>query len=654
MKLQILSYRILLLLSVLFIMTTVSAGTNPSGKKTQTDTAHIYMHHSYDVLKYTLDLDIYHCFSTPPHKDFTAKETITFKVDSVLGSVNLNAMNRSIAIDSVGMAGISFTHLSNILTIQLNRTFQSGEIVTANIYYHHKDVSDSAFYAAGGYVFTDAPPEGARKWFPCWDRPSDKALVDIRAKVPSNVRLGSNGSLADSLQVSDTIWYHWISRDPVSTYLVTISSKINFLLDIVYWHLPGHPDDSIPVRFYYKYPEIPAPMEQLIIPLTNFYSEKFGMYPFEKIGFATLNSYFQWGGMENQTMINLRSNGWQEGLISHEFSHQWFGDLITCGTWADVWLNEGFATYCESLWIEHTTGYSAYKTNLDKQADYYLQYNPGLPIYNPAYAIQTPDPNTLYSTELIYDKGACVLHQLRYLLGDSVFFQVLHAYATDTNLMFKNAVTADFSAKVNEVSGQDLDWFFREWVYLPDHPKYSNTYQFEDVENGTWNVKFFMTQALAQPTFFKMPVQLKVQFSDQSDTLIRVVNDINNQLFEFTFSKQPVAVIFDPDRNILLKQATTVEGIPEKYHSEGPQLFQNIPNPCKANTLIRYNIAKSSEVKISVFDSAGKLIVNPVNRLHEPGQFSVQFNARNLSPGIYFYRMESGNFNVTRRMIILK
>ncbi len=654
MKLLKSSAKLLVLLTGTFIALTVVAGTHKSFSIEPFDTAHFYMKHSYDVLKYKLDLDIYHCYQTPPSKEFTAKEVITFKVDSALNSIGLNAVNFSLAVDSVGMAAVSFSHLSDTLKIQLTRTFQPGEIVEIEIYFKHKNVTDNAFYAAGGFVFTDTPPEGSRKWFPCWDRPSDKALLDLTAKVPATVKLGSNGKLADSLLIADTLWYHWTSRDPVSTYLITISSKINFLLDIVYWHLPDNPNDSIPARFYYKYPEIPTPMELLIIPMTSFFSEKFGVYPFEKIGFATLNSYFPWGGMENQTLINLRSNGWQEGLISHEFSHQWFGDLITCGTWADVWLNESFATYCESVWIEHTNGYSAYKSHLEGQANYYLGANPGLPIYNPAYAMQTPDPNTLYNTAIVYDKGACVLHQLRYVLGDSLFFQLLYSYATDTNFMFKNAVTEEFIQKVNQVSGQDLTWFFQEWIYHPDHPEYYNAYEFQDLGNGNWNVKFLMKQTQDQTVFFRMPVQIQVQFTDQTDTLIQVINDVNDQLFEFTFSKEPKSLAFDPYRNILLKQATIVEGIQQKNKVAGYHLYQNVPNPFMNSTIINYQVPKPSAVKISVFDSAGNLIDIPADRKHEAGIFSLQFNRKDLPPGVYFYKMESGDFNATRRMVLVR
>ena len=154
--------------------------------------------HSFDVLDYKLDLDIYNCFISPYPKSFKGSVIITFKVDSILNSISLNAVNTSLIIDSVRLAGVSFSHSSNILTISLDRTYVIGETAQIKIYYRHNNVTDNAFYVSSGMVFTDCEPEGARKWFPSWDKPSDKATVELRAKTPATVKLGSNGRLADS------------------------------------------------------------------------------------------------------------------------------------------------------------------------------------------------------------------------------------------------------------------------------------------------------------------------------------------------------------------------------------------------------------------------------------------------------------------------
>lgn len=618
------------------------------------DTAHFYMKHSYDVLTYKVDMDIYSCYSPSHPKSFSANMVITLKVDSLLSQILLNARNASLEVDSVSMAGVSFSHASDTLKVQLNRSYQPGEVVQLKIFYRHKNVTDNAFYVSGDYLFTDFPPEGARKVFPCWDRPSDKAQWDLTLKVPLNVRVGSIGRLADSTISADTIKYHWVTDFPSSTYLVTITSKINFQTQKNYWNNPDDPNDSIPVWIYYKNGESLTNINSVLNPVTDFFSQKFGRYPFEKIGFATLNSSFSWGGMENQTMVNLRPGGYNDAnLIAHEHAHQWFGDLITCGTWADIWLNEGFGTYCQNLWVEHSAGYTAYKSSMNSIANYYLANNPHLPLYNPSWAIHTPSTGLLYNTALIYYKGACVLFQLRYVLGDSVFFNVMNDYATDTNFTYKNAVTEEFVSKVNQVSGQDLDWFFDEWVYSANHPVYENTYEIINLGNGNWKVKLVIRQTQTNTVFFKMPVEVEIDFSNGTDTLIEVMNDSNFQLFEFIFPHEPTTLTFDPARNILLKQATTVVGIQDK----GRQQFfleQNSPNPFNSSTLISYQVGTPVNVTISVVDSNGKILFTPINKKHEQGRYSYMLQNENLTSGIYMLKMEAGTYHETIKIVVAK
>ncbi len=619
------------------------------------DTARYYTKHSYDVLQYKLDINLYQCYTTPFPRTFNATEVITFKVDSVLNSVQLNANTVSLQIDSVSMAAVSFTHLTNILTVFLDRIYQPGEIVSIRIYYKHKNTNDKGFFVSTGYVFTDSPPEGARKWLPCWDRPSDKATWDLVARVPLTARLGSTGFLADSVIAEDTLSYHWVSNIPVSTYLITITSYINFQVHTKYWHKLTNPVDSIPVRIYYKPGENYSVIDSIINPVTNFFSEKFGDYPFEKIGFATLNSSFPWGGMENQSMVNLMPGGYNDpDLIAHEHSHQWFGDLITCGTWADIWLNEGFATYCQNLWVEHDAGYDDYKASMNTLANYYLGHNPGWPLYHPEWAIITPNGNTLYNQAVTYNKGACVLFQLRYVLGDDVFFKVMKDYATDTNLMFGNAFTTDFISTANETSGQNLDWFFNEWVYHPNHPVYQNTFEIDSLGENLWRVPFVLNQTQINTVFFKMPVQIMVSFSDATDTVVQVMNDVNHQEFAFTFAKKPVNLVFDPYRNILLKQAVTILGIKPVSPKNGFKLHQNEPNPFSTSTRVSYEVGAEEKVAISIYDSNGTLVNSPVNRIHTPGMYRFDWNNLDFSTGIYYVKMEAGSFTETKRMLIVK
>lgn len=521
--------------------------------------------HTFDVLNYKLDLDIYNCFISPYPKSFKASNTITLKVDSTLNSITLNATSTSLVIDSVRLAGVSFTHSNNILTINLDRVYNVDEVLDVKIYYRHNNVSDNAFYVSSGFVFTDCEPEGARKWFPCWDKPSDKATIDLTAKVPATVKLGSNGRLADSVKTADTIYYNWKSNDPVATYLTVISAKVNYNLDITYWHKLSNPNDSIPFRFYWNAGESTSNLnyiKSIMSPMTTAYSQLFGEHPFEKNGFATLNSQFAWGGMENQTLTSLCPDCWSESLVAHEFAHQWFGDMITCATWADIFLNEGFATFTEALWLEHNSGYAAYKNDIDGNANTYLNSNPGWPISDPSWAITTPSTNTLFNYAITYMKGSCVLHLLRYVMGDTNFFTGLYSYANDPNLKYKSAVISDFKDKMSAAYGEDLTWFFDEWIYQANHPVYANNYWISNQGGGVWQAGFVGKQTQTTSTFRKMPIEIKVTFTTGSDTLLKVMNDANNQIFWWNFNRQVSGVYFDPNNNIVLKQATLTQIAP--------------------------------------------------------------------------------------------
>lgn len=608
--------------------------------------------HSFDVLKYTLNLDIWHCYTSPYPRNFKASVKVLFKADSVISAIALNAASWSLQVDSVKMNAQSFNHSNDLLTITLDHTYNPGQTGEVMIYYQHKNINDNAFYVSGGFVFTDCEPEGARHWFPCYDSPSDKALFDLTAKVPSNVKLGSNGRLADSTKVADTITYHWISANNVATYLAVITSKVNYNLDIVYYHKVTNPSDSVPIRFYYNTGEDPSGVEAIIADMAEFYSSHWCEHPFEKNGFATLNNLFSWGGMENQTLTSFCPGCWDESLTAHEFAHQWYGDMITCATWADIWLNEGFATWSDAYWNEYSGGYSQYRSAIQGYASQYFSGNPGWPISVPAWATTTPSTNVLFNWSITYCKGACVLHQIRYMLGDTKFFQVLQTYCSDTNYKYKSATIANFNQIVNTVTGENYDWYFNDWIFTANHPVYSNTYQFKNLGSGNWHVDFNTRQIQTNAPFFQMLLNVKIKFTDNSDTVIRVMNDTNDQLFSFFFSKQPSAFYFDPNNEIVLKQGATTVSVNEPEPGGTTILMQNIPNPVSTETVFPFTLASAEDVSMNLFNANGMKVWQTEVRHYTAGSHEIKANLDRLPSGLYIYTLTAGGKTLSGKLTI--
>lgn len=607
--------------------------------------------HAFDVLNYTIDKDLYHCYTAPYPKDFYASVVVSFRVDSVMSSLNLHASNSSLQILSVSGNGSSFTQEDDQLTIQLDRTYEPGDTASVTIHYYHYNQPDNAFYTGNGFVFTDCEPQGARKWFPCFDEPVDKATLTLRAKVPANVKLGSNGRLADSVAVADTIWYTWVSRDPIATYLMVISSRVNYKLDIVNWVSALYPNDTTPIRFYYNPTENPSSMKTMIIPLADYMESLFGKHPFEKNGFATLNNQFSWGGMENQTLTSLCPGCWYSSIVTHEFAHQWFGDMITCATWADLFLNEGFATYIETLWTGNVNGYDAYLSENESNASYYLSANPGWPISDPEWATNVPNNNILFDYAVTYCKSACVLYMYRHMVGDSLFFKSLYDYANDSALRYQSATIANFVDRMNQSTGMDLNWFFDQWIFTPDHPDYLVTYDF--FENGAsgWEVKANIKQTQTSTGFFRMPVDLWVQFSDASDTVFTVMNEFNDQNYSFAVSKQPVNFAFDPDNRIILKTKAVIMSAGNQPAQEEWSV-KILSNPSNGILSVKIEATAKKSTDITVYTLEGRAVYTAKGIELNSGVNYKQIDLTALPAGTYMLTMRTEGSTATEKFIL--
>lgn len=510
---------------------------------------------SFDIQNYSLELNLYNNFISPYPHSFEGKETITLRTLKNIDKIILNASSKSLMIDSVIGKKITFKHQNDSLILKSDRILRKGKVISFQIFYHHRDVIDESFFVKSGMVFTMNAPEGARNWFPCFDHPSDKATFSIKVKTPYNVLLASNGILKDSVQIADTIFYKWETNFPIATYLINITAKVNYKLDIGEWQ-------NHQIRYYWNEGENYKNLKEVetIVPqMLTLYSKLFGNFPFEKIGFATLDDQFSFGGMENQTIISLCPDCWQEDLIAHELAHEWFGNMISPKRWSDIWLNEGFATYVEGLWYEKTYGEKVYQNYIERNAERYFSSDKFFPIYNPEWAKKTPSIDSLYNGSIIYSKAAVVLHILRKVIGDSLFFKAIYSYATDPKLKYANASTEDFINHINKTTGNNFDWFFNEWLNYPKHPDYNVYYTIKNTSLEKWEIDFKITQVNLNNFIFKMPIEVVIMFNDGTSEHKMIYNDVQNQIFSFSFNKKPVGMLFDESNRIPLKEVLVKE-----------------------------------------------------------------------------------------------
>ena len=217
----------------------------------------------------------------------------------------------------------------------------------------------------------------------------------------------------------------------------------------------------------------------------------------------------------------------------------------------------------------------------------------------------------------------------------------------------KNVVTDDFVQKMNDMSGQDLHWFFNEWLKEPNHPQYDNTCS---IDPGTHTAVVTLNQTQHNAPFFTMPVELRFSYDTGPDSTIRVLNNVNNQEFIFTFTRNPTSVVFDPDDNIVLKENGSIVSVKQAaaIRPLSYNLDQNYPNPFNPATHFGFTIADTRLVTLKIYDVLGKEVATVLNTTMNPGAYSIPWNADALPSGIFFYRLEAGQFVQTKKMILLK
>jgi len=630
---------------------------------------------SFDVAFYHLNVDI------SIHTPFIKGDVLCRfnSVEDNLHDIKLNLLN-TFKIDSIHGNVSSYTFENDTIYITLDKGYESGTAGEVRIYYHgepqpYEEVVGFQYNMSDGVpkIYTASEPIFSHYWWPCKEGTGDKAdsayiditIPDTTIKSKKLVAI-SNGSLENTISKAGKTTFQWRERYPIATYhiMLAVSNYHHFNHNYV-----GQSGENFRIN-YWVYPEnysYSKPFVAQIPEVMTFLSELFGKYPFDKEKYAITqmpNSPLQ--NQETPTNSILMAAFWQPQyfwVAVRGLAHSWFGCMISVTDVKHAWLNEGFGKYCEALWAEHVDGFSGYKNRMTN----YRYLGPGSLVFK-----EVPESILdIYRSRLIYDKGASVLHMLRGVLGDSVFFDCLYEYTNHPDLMYKHATTEDFQNICEKVSGQDLNYFFEQWAYDERYPFYHYSF-FQDDSTYFTTLKIEQIQEqLGYRPLFEMPLQLQIIYKDVSDTVVTVWNNQKEQIYHFSLNKKIDRVKIDPDGWVLHKAKLKkwVVDVTDDLINNIPLEFvlqQNYPNPFNPVTTIQYSLPQPGRILLKIYNLQGQLVKTLLDAEQPAGIYTRNWEAMddsgaNLSSGVYFYYLQVTDpatgvllQNQKRKMILLR
>ncbi|RYG07004.1 MAG: M1 family peptidase, partial [Chitinophagaceae bacterium] len=382
-------------------------------------------------------------------------------------------LTNNLTVSSVKQNNITvpFFQTSEELNITLLNSLSTGTSATVEITYagapsNEEDAFTVSTHSGIPILWTLSEPYGARDWWPCKQDLNDKIEnIDIYITAPSQYVSVANGiQVSQTTNNNGTKTTHFSHNYPIPAYLVAIAVT-NYQ---IFNQTAGTAPNTFPI-VNYIYPENYNSAQNSLavtLPIMNLFENLFETYPFsnEKYGHAQCGFG---GGMEHTTVSFMGS--FDRELIAHELAHQWFGNKITCATWNDIWLNEGFATYLSGLVVENLDGNTSFRNWKNGLINNITSQNGGSVYISDA---ELSNVNRIFSSRLSYNKGAMVVHMLRWKLGDTAFFQGLKNYLADANLAYGYAETNHLKLHLETVSGQSLTEFFNDWLYGQGYPSY--------------------------------------------------------------------------------------------------------------------------------------------------------------------------------------
>lgn len=475
-------------------------------------------------------------------------------------TIHLNAMDMKIEKVTLNGKNLSFQYDDKILSINLDKNYGLNDTLTYSITYStipKKGIffitPDKAYPKRIPEIWSQSESEDAQYWYPCHDYPDDFSTSSLTATVPEDWVVVSNGLLKKTTtdKKDYTKTFYWDEDKPHVVYLNSIVAGKYKILKTKW--------DNVPIYYYVEPQFANEAMENFshTPDILKFFSEVTGHhYEWDKLSLSTVQDFTE-GGMENVSAITLTNTTFHDknaepqinstNLVSHETAHQWFGDLLTCRNWANAWLNEGFATFFEALYGQHAFGNDHYVYEMSRNQEQVI--NADKRERRPIVYNRYNSPDDVFGV-YIYPRGADVLNMLRNVLGDQLFFKAIKHYVKE--YQFHNVDTHDFEKAVQEATGQNLYWFFDEWVYKAGHPIFKVNYNYNsDAHKLLMTVE--QTQKVDSLTpVYKMPVEVYIETPTEKITKRVWVDSLKNT-FSFDVKDRPSMVNFD-EGHILLEE----------------------------------------------------------------------------------------------------
>ncbi|WBV60430.1 M1 family aminopeptidase [Chryseobacterium camelliae] len=479
---------------------------------------------------------------------------------------------------------------------------------------------------------TLSEPYGAQDWFPTKQSLNDKIeQFDFKITTPSQYNVAANGTLmSETVLPPGQKLTFWRTMYPTAAYLIAISiTNYVKLTDTI-----GTP----PFPFInYVYPSTASNATSMANinwtkQVMNTFETYFGPYPFrnEKYG----HMQFEYGGgMEHQTMSSM--GDWGKGLIAHELAHQWFGDKVTCGAWNDIWLNEGFATFGAHLANEKLLMTNTEFMNFLSSEKDFITSAPGGSVY-------VADANlnnigAIFSGRLSYSKGGFVVRMIKWILGETVFYQAIKDYHARPALAYNYVRTADLKNSIQQSTGKDLTEFFNDWIYGQGYP----TYDIRWKQTGNQvTFKASQTQSHTSVSFYEMPLPIKVTGTGGQVAYFALDNTVNNQYFTESVAFPVASVEFNYEYQIIEKNSTVTQDNTLSTSDVSKDEFALYPNPAK-NELFLKGVNRSTEYSIYFVD--GKLVEKGI---YHPNQ---SVNIQKLIPGTYIFKIDEKNIKFLKK-----